>query len=78
MVKPIDFKITPDTLKNVKDVGRLIFLSSLNVLLSKLIFIINEQKSKIPDIVITGRLDSNQCCINKPLNGYVSLKFYEY
>lgn len=47
LVKPVEFKITPETLKNVSD------------------------KSKIPNFMLTGRIDSNQCCINKPLSGHL-------
>lgn len=50
LMTPVEFKLTPDTLKNVKN------------------------KSKIPDFILTGRLDSNQCCINKPLNGHLIVK----
>lgn len=45
--KPIEFKITPDTLTNLKD------------------------KSKIPNFLITGQLESTVCCIQKPLNGHL-------
>ena len=33
------------------------------------------KKSKIPDFILSGRIDSTEFCINKPLNGHVRLYF---
>ena len=69
--KPIDFKITPETLTNFKDVFIILqWIKNLLIEITNLKY--DKQKSKIPNFVITGQLESSVCCIQKPLNGHVS------